>query len=115
MRTYLIGASRDDRRYVWQSDPEHRFEVVHHLNARGTILGSHVSQSRVVEQFYLPRDDEYLKGVPNVGLHLSLQSYLVRGALLEKEIFGVGYLEASPRSLQGREAQVRARGEPKEG
>ncbi|ONK64116.1 uncharacterized protein A4U43_C07F22240 [Asparagus officinalis] len=46
------------------------------------------TQSRVVKQFWLPRDKELLSGVPNAGLHLSLQSYLVQGTLVEQEIYG---------------------------
>ncbi|ONK78105.1 uncharacterized protein A4U43_C02F14410 [Asparagus officinalis] len=49
----------------------------------GIVLDSCVAQSKAVEQFYLPRDNEYLRRVPNTVLHLSLQSYLVRGALME--------------------------------
>ncbi|ONK54769.1 uncharacterized protein A4U43_UnF11700 [Asparagus officinalis] len=60
----------------------------HHLDVKGSVLSSRLTQSRAVEQFWLPQDEEFLKGVPNFGLHQNLQSYLVRGALVEQEIFG---------------------------
>ncbi|ONK56832.1 uncharacterized protein A4U43_C10F13560 [Asparagus officinalis] len=47
-----------------------------------------MTQSKAVEQLYLPRDEEFLQGVPNVSLHICLQSYLVRGVFVEQEIFG---------------------------
>ncbi|ONK69208.1 uncharacterized protein A4U43_C05F20470 [Asparagus officinalis] len=68
-----------------EPDPEHRFEATHHFDTKGIVLGSCVAQSKAIMQFYLPQDDEFLRGVLNSGLHLSLRSYLVRGALVEQE------------------------------
>ncbi|ONK80092.1 uncharacterized protein A4U43_C01F13810 [Asparagus officinalis] len=58
MMEYLIGTSRVDPRYGQEPDLEHRYQPVHLL-------------------------DEVL----DAGLHLSLRSYLVRGALVELEIY----------------------------
>ncbi|ONK68069.1 uncharacterized protein A4U43_C05F7090 [Asparagus officinalis] len=52
------------------------------------MLESWVAQSKAVEQFWVPRDEEILGEVPDVVLHLKLKSYLARGALVEQEIFG---------------------------
>ncbi|ONK77600.1 uncharacterized protein A4U43_C02F8360 [Asparagus officinalis] len=55
---------------------------------RASVLESRVGQSKAMEQFWLSRDEEILGEVLNVGLHLSLRTYLVRGVLMEQEIFG---------------------------
>ncbi|ONK77813.1 uncharacterized protein A4U43_C02F10960 [Asparagus officinalis] len=34
-------------------------------------------------------DEEFLHGVPNVGLYLSLRSYFIQGDLMESEIYGL--------------------------
>ncbi|ONK66751.1 uncharacterized protein A4U43_C06F11570 [Asparagus officinalis] len=71
-----------------EPDPKHHYQPAHHLDVRGSVLSSRLTQARAVEQFWLPRDEEFLKGVPNASLHQSLQSYLIRGSLMEQEIFG---------------------------
>ncbi|ONK67086.1 uncharacterized protein A4U43_C06F15550 [Asparagus officinalis] len=35
-----------------------------------------------------PGDEKYLSGVPDISLHHALHSYFIRGALLEKELYG---------------------------
>ncbi|ONK66936.1 uncharacterized protein A4U43_C06F13750 [Asparagus officinalis] len=52
------------------------------------LEGAMKTQSRPVEQFWLPRNEELLGEVPNVGLCSILQSYLVRGAFVEQELYG---------------------------
>ncbi|ONK62330.1 uncharacterized protein A4U43_C07F2780 [Asparagus officinalis] len=63
MRQYLIGTPGVGPRYVWEPDPKHRHEPVHHLDIRGMVLGSRTTQPRAVD-------------------------YFVRGALVESEIYG---------------------------
>ncbi|ONK60736.1 uncharacterized protein A4U43_C08F22020 [Asparagus officinalis] len=42
-------------------DPGFYFDPVEHLDPRGTVLGIHQNQQNVVEQLWLPQDDNYLK------------------------------------------------------
>ncbi|ONK74614.1 uncharacterized protein A4U43_C03F8300 [Asparagus officinalis] len=74
-------------RHTREPSLEHCHQPARHLNMRGSVLGSRVAQLRAVEQFWLPRDAEILGEVSNVNLHQALQSYLVRGALVEQELF----------------------------
>ncbi|ONK64244.1 uncharacterized protein A4U43_C07F23620 [Asparagus officinalis] len=62
MYEYLIGTSEGGQQYVQKPNPKHFFEVTLHLDARGIVLGSCIAQSKSVEQFYLPQNDEYLRG-----------------------------------------------------
>ncbi|ONK63955.1 uncharacterized protein A4U43_C07F20630 [Asparagus officinalis] len=54
---------------------------------RRAVLGSHRIQSRAVDQFRLPQDEKYLEDVPDIGLHHCLRSYLIRGSLVENELY----------------------------
>ncbi|ONK77980.1 uncharacterized protein A4U43_C02F12960 [Asparagus officinalis] len=87
LRMLLIQSPKVSPRYK-ESTLENRHQPTHHLDARTSVLESRVIQSKVVEQFWLPRDAEILSEVLDVGLHLSLRSYLVHRALIEQEIFG---------------------------
>ncbi|ONK55514.1 uncharacterized protein A4U43_UnF2160 [Asparagus officinalis] len=64
---------------------ENRHQPTRHLDVRASMLESRVAQLKAVEQFWLPRDEEISRKVLDVGLHLSLGSYLVRRALVERE------------------------------
>ncbi|ONK76043.1 uncharacterized protein A4U43_C03F23280 [Asparagus officinalis] len=77
MYKYLIRILGGGELHAQEPDPDHHFETTRHLDTRGTDLGFRVAQSRAVQQFHLPRDDEYLKGIPNDGLQLGLWSYLI--------------------------------------
>ncbi|ONK56919.1 uncharacterized protein A4U43_C10F14630 [Asparagus officinalis] len=90
--------------------PEHCYQPTHHLDVKGSILVSHLTQVRVVEQLWRPRDEEFFRGrVPNAGLHQSLQSYLVWGVLMEQEIFNrMEQIRTSYLKLLGKVTTLRA-------
>ncbi|ONK64038.1 uncharacterized protein A4U43_C07F21460 [Asparagus officinalis] len=55
---------------------------------RESVLELQLAQLKANEQLYFPHDEKFLGEVPDVNLHLSLRSYLVRWALVEQEMFG---------------------------
>ncbi|ONK74369.1 uncharacterized protein A4U43_C03F5520 [Asparagus officinalis] len=87
MRKYLIGTLGVGSRYGQEPDPEHRFEPDHHLDIRRTVLVSRRIQSKVVVQFWLPQDEEYLQGVHDNSLHHSIHKYFIQSALVENELY----------------------------
>ncbi|ONK76137.1 uncharacterized protein A4U43_C03F24330 [Asparagus officinalis] len=74
----LIGFSRVGPSHDKDSTPEHRYRPTRYLEERGSVLESQLAQSKAVEQFYLPRDENILGEAPNIGFHVSLQGSILR-------------------------------------
>ncbi|ONK77797.1 uncharacterized protein A4U43_C02F10770 [Asparagus officinalis] len=57
-------------------------------STRGSVLESRLAQTRAVEQFYLPCDDEIFSEMSDVSLRQCLKGCMNQGALVEQELLG---------------------------
>ncbi|ONK78007.1 uncharacterized protein A4U43_C02F13230 [Asparagus officinalis] len=87
LRMLLIGSPKVGLYYEKEPALGNRYQPTRHLDARASVLECQVTQSKAIEQLWLPRNEEILVEVLDVGLHLTFGSYLVHGALVEHEIF----------------------------